>query len=62
VGKQILTAVIVGLVVGVVVGILLKAVPAIDGIVPDNLNSLITGGIAGGCAVVAMGRGRKPDA
>ncbi len=60
-GKPILIAMAAGLVVGLVVGVLLKTVPVIDGLIPDNLNSLITGGIAGGAAVLAIGRGKKPD-
>jgi len=60
--KPILIAILTGLVVGVIVGLLLKAVPLIDNLVPDNLNSLITGGLAGGCAVLAMGRGKTPEA
>jgi len=57
--KHILVAALVGLIVGVIVGLLLKAVPFIDNLVPDNLNSLITGGLAGGLAALSMGLGKS---
>ena len=54
--KRILIAICVGLIVGLIVGICLNAIPALDNLMSDNMKSLITGGIAGGLAVIAMGR------
>ena len=56
--KTILTAMIVGLITGLIVGVLLHAIPAFDNLVPDNLNGLITGGLAGAMAVVAVNRNK----
>ena len=57
--KTIFTAMIVGLITGLIVGVLLRSVPALDNLVPDNLNGLITGGLAGAMAVIAVNRNKS---
>lgn len=56
----IIKAIAIGAVVGIIVGVLLNAVPFIDNLVPDNANSLISGGIAG-AVVGAMVVGVKKN-
>lgn len=49
--NPIVFGIIAGLIVGVAIGVLIRINP-IDVIVPDGLNGLITGGVAGAVAVV----------
>ncbi len=42
---------IAGLFVGLAVGVLIRMTP-VDAIVPDSLNGIITGGVAGAVAVI----------
>lgn len=45
--------IIVGLIVGVSFGVLIRLVGPIDKLIPDSLNTLLTGAVAGGIAAFA---------
>ncbi len=47
-------AMLIGLIVGLVTGLLIRAIPFLDGIIPDSINGLIAGGIAGAAVAVYM--------
>jgi len=47
---------IAGFVTGIIVGIIIRSVGPIDNLIPDNLNSFITGGVAGAVAVLVYGK------
>ncbi len=53
-------AILIGSIVGLVLGPLFHLVPAINGLIPDNLKIPIIGGIAGAATVLYKPKAKTP--